>query len=233
MQEDTCSIRPLYGVYLCCLMGSYMDIIKEQLALVHQSGLYDQTETLLMYITLYKDNMDTFDNMVDSFDPLKKIRRITTSTNEYEKFAINSFRKDIQAEEYDVYYFHTKGVSRPKGSIFERRRHILNYYTLSLPLLNRELLQTYDAVGCSLTERPSIHFSGNFWWARSSYLTKLEDAKSDYLSAEMFIGSGGGKLVSLSQTTNDGEVEMEKNRSIDIIRSELKETAITEDWKAK
>ena len=74
--------------------------------------------------------------------------------------------------------------------------------------INIELLKTYDAVGCSLHLYPKKHFSGNFWWSKSSYLENLENINDKYLSPEMYVLSNNNcKYISLANDTNNILVE--------------------------
>lgn len=36
------------------------------------------------------------------------------------------------------------------------------------------LVDKYDAIGCNYSLNPFKHFSGNFWWATSNYIKKLD-----------------------------------------------------------
>ena len=40
-----------------------------------------------------------------------------------------------------------------------------------------EKLEKYDAIGCNYLSQPHPHFSGNFWWANSDYLSNLNTDK--------------------------------------------------------
>ena len=65
------------------------------------------------------------------------------------------------------------------------------------------MLETYDAVGCSLSLYPKKHFSGNFWWSKSSYLRNLENINDKFLSPEMYILSDENcNCISLANDTN-------------------------------
>lgn len=146
---------------------------------------------------------------------------VISKENLYEKFAINNFQKYIADDLYYIYYFHSKAVTRAIGSVFDRRRKILNYYTLTLHKLNLELLETYDAVGCSLTNWPLLHFSGNFWWSKSEHVRTLPPAGNSYLDPEMYICKTHGKYISLSQSTNDGNIASHITRTEEVVRHGL------------
>ena len=202
-------MRKIYGIYFICCIGNYLDIIKEQLDILESSGLYDKTDKLFCYISLYNINDTKLNELIIKYS---KIQLITEETNVYEKFAINNYKKYIQdligEEEYYLYYFHTKGVTKEKDSIFQMRRQILNYYILNNFEISLNLLEIYDCVGCSLLKYPKLHFSGNFWWSKSEYLNTLNDEISqNYLAPEMYVCSNpDGKFISLSQHSNDGNV---------------------------
>jgi hypothetical protein len=195
----------IYGIYFVCCYGNYVNVIKEQLSILIESGLYKKTKTLYIFVCMCnKEHFETLINLLTYFDADKKITLVTTEQNLYEKFAINNYKKYINDDSFHyVYYFHTKAVSRTEP-VYVNRRQVLNIYTLAKHELNINLLNYYDAVGCSLSAYPTLHFSGNFWWARSDYLITLkEPIRNTYLAPEMYICSNPkGKFVSLCQTAN-------------------------------
>jgi hypothetical protein len=84
--------------------------------------------------------------------------------------------------DYKILYLHTKGVSHNKNSIHMNNIIFWSNYMLYCLVDNlnscTDLLDTYDTVGCNFRERciysgNNMHYSGNFWWANSSYLGKL------------------------------------------------------------
>ena len=203
------------GVYFICCISNYLEVVEEQLQIVVQSGLYNLTKQLLLFVTMYKPSNTELLSLIKKYDTHNKITIITTRDNLYEKFAINNYKKYILDEDYYLYYFHTKGLSRTNinHKYYIARRKILNYYTLQQHKINIELLSKYDAVGCSLSLYPSMHFSGNFWWSKSSYLNTLPDVTSPhYLAVEMYILSNQCcKYVSLTQDTNVGNMYQYNN----------------------
>ena len=194
----------IFGVYFICCINHYLDVVKEQLKGLEQ-GLINITTKLIIFITKYdKDSCYDLDNILNSYGD--KFILIKTPDNLYEKYAINNYKKYITEKEYYLYYFHTKGLTHPPNepsSIFYSRRRILNYYTLLRYKINIKLLESYDAVGCSLHLYPKKHFSGNFWWSKSSYLQNLENIDHQYLAPEMYILSNNNcKYISLANDTN-------------------------------
>ena len=88
-------------------------------------------------------------------------------------------------EEY-VMYFHTKGLSKLNQGNIRDWRHYMEYWNIDrwrdcVALLD----DNHDCVGTNWISKPFIgidgrtvrnwkHYSGNFWWARASYIRKLE-----------------------------------------------------------
>lgn len=215
--------RHIYGIYYVGCLGHYKDILHEQLKCIVDSGLYKKTHKLILFISMYNDHVQ---DIVKHYDIDDKCVLVKSDQNLYEKFAINNYKSYIDKDEYYIYYIHTKAVSKSIDSVFDRRRRILNFYTIQLHELNLELLKIYDAVGCSLTRFPSIHFSGNFWWATSEHVKKLSNVGNDYLAPEMYICNSESNYISLSQKTNDGNIDDHIARNINTIRNELTNSLI-------
>ena len=159
-------------------------------------------------------------NLLKEYDMDNKFIYVTTYKNLFEKFAINNYKKYIDDNEYYLYYFHTKAVTK-ENTIFEKRRIILNHYIITKYKLCIDLLQTYDAIGCTLYIHPKLHFSGNFWWSKSSHVNELKDIGTCYLDPEMYICSLNKKYISLSQETNNGIIDYHINRTDIMILSNL------------
>jgi hypothetical protein len=219
----------VYGVYFICCINNYLEVVEEQFSLLDK-GLIDRTKKLLIFITKYSEKDEELNNLILRFNKCDKFVLITSSDNLFEKYAINNYKKYINETEYYVYYFHTKGIkpdNHPLINVFASRRKILNYYTLEKYLINIKLLEYYDAIGCSLHLYPKKHFSGNFWWSKSSHVNKLSDINEKYLSPEMYILSNEPcKYISLDNDTNNilyenyifrNEEEILKNITNDVI----------------
>lgn len=108
---------------------------------------------------------------------------------------------------YKILYFHAKGVSNYSKNTNDWRK-MMNYFCIEKWRDCIPLLDIYDAVGCNLQDhndnginRP--HFSGNFWWARSDYVSKLDYSfleSNNRFQREFWIGTGNGKLHELHKS---------------------------------
>lgn len=193
----------IYGVYFICCRGAYQSIIQEQLDAIEKSGLLEKTTELLCFICDFKMNV------MKLFRPFKtKVKFITTTENLYERFALQNFRYYIHHKDkpYYMYYLHTKGVSHPiEQKEFHERRRNLDYFILEKhELCLRFLHEGYDVVGTALSLYPSLHFSGNFWWTKSSHLDRLPtEIRATYYAPEMYICCHpNGNYKSICQHTN-------------------------------
>lgn len=107
-----------------------------------------------------------------------------------------------------ILYLHTKGVSHDKVHPFYRNvRDWVDYMTFCL--VERydkclKLLDYVDVIGCNYRDvkydrsnNPS-HFSGNFWWARSDYISRLTiNQLSQKYDAEFWLFKGNPRFYNI------------------------------------
>lgn len=208
--------RNIYGVYFICCAGNYFQIVKEQINLLLESGLYNESDKILCFICNLdmKKNYDILELLKD----YKKCIIIPSSENLYEKFAINNFKTYIKnTSDYYIYYMHTKSISR-KEKCYSDWRKLCDYFTINKWRLSIKLLQYYDCVGINFKNFPKKHFSGNYWWSKSEHINRLKNINDAYLSPEMYICSDfKTNYISLFQSNvTHGNTEFEPEKYIDI-----------------
>ena len=76
-----------------------------------------------------------------------------------------------------VLYFHDKG-SYHSSSLNVFFRNFLDCYVLNPNCLDTLLNSDLDTCGWRFTPVPNMHYSGNFWWAKCSYVSKLVNPES-------------------------------------------------------
>ena len=92
---------------------------------------------------------------------------------------------------YKVLYFHTKGVSKDTIGIHSWRL-MMEYYVIDKWKECIDTLNYYNTTGFSLGD-DFPHFTGNFWWANSSYIQTLKYdllLTDDRYDCENWIGTG-------------------------------------------
>lgn len=111
---------------------------------------------------------------------------------------------------WDVFYFHAKGCTHPKGDEFRGRwrdcmmRHLVHKWQNCIA----DLAMGYESVGCHWMEPPKTPpsqfiWAGNFFWAKSEFLITLPSimdrariktsgigALESRFEAEVWIGNG-------------------------------------------
>ena len=121
-----------------------------------------------------------------------------------------------------VAYVHDKGTRTSAAENVERFlrqwdwRRLHEYFVLERPAgcFQHLLDEQYDTCGANLRLDPSVHFSGNFWWARCDYVRQLEPPATyragDELAPERWIGSldeqGGARSGRHFECFNSGVV---------------------------
>jgi len=104
-------------------------------------------------------------------------------------------------------YFHTKGVSR-RNRFTEDWRKCMQYFVITnWRECYKALQEGYDLAGINWQEDTSMgyhpHFSGNFWWAKASYINTLSDEALNSTfryDREFWIGTGKPRVKNLWET---------------------------------
>lgn len=157
-------------------MPGWYDIWKEQVDIMISSGLIDAANVTMCL------NGD-IESFVKIFELAKEYDNIIvehTHTDftlcEYPTIdAIKKWSHTFDDEAY-VCYFHLKGVSHEDKNGVKDWRNRINHHIIRRWYNCVSALESgFDAVGIddNTTDNPSRFFSGNFWWAKSSYIRRL------------------------------------------------------------
>jgi hypothetical protein len=101
-----------------------------------------------------------------------------------ENYTYRKIYNDCQKEDMRVCYIHTKGITSGMKISRDTIQQHKNYYYwrqyLNWGVIEKwkaciSALQDHDVAGVNYYTKPSKHFSGNFWWANSSYINSLPD----------------------------------------------------------
>jgi autotransporter strand-loop-strand O-heptosyltransferase len=194
------------------LVGEYKLILQEQISKLILSGLYDEVDCI--YTGIISNNNDDTNWFLNLLKSYKKFSPIVHEKNGYEQSTLRCLHEYAEKNDSYILYFHSKSVSNP-GYPNTLVRWLLEYHTIykwkeCLSLLD----EGYDAIGIDLRMNSPLgdytHFSGNFWWSKSSYIKTL-DKKYIYdtelfgewnrFSAEFYIGANpNAKLISLFES---------------------------------
>lgn len=168
--EDSDLLRNLHEIRMTCV--SQHDARNEQLSQLCET--YP-----VRFVIEYIEN--TYENDKDMMYGINSDRTIT------ENYTYRKIFNDCQSEEIRVCYIHTKGITSGMKISKDTMQSHKNYYYwrqyLNWGVIEQwkacvSALNDYDVAGVNFYTEPSKHFSGNFWWANSSYIKQLPDPET-------------------------------------------------------
>jgi len=185
-------------IHVCCI-NNWKDIFMNLYNHIINSGLYD-------IVCKIKCNVlsKTIEEPLTFFNHLNdnkiEILNISSNLDEYETGTINRLHDNALSEDFYVLYMHTKGCKHNNNNInINDWVEYLLYFNVDHYKKCMEQLINNDTVGVNLQYNPATHYSGNFWWSKSSYLKKLDKCiHSCYNSPEFWLTDRNiGNYVSL------------------------------------
>ena len=125
------------------------------------------------------------------------IKNYSTDNLLWEIPTINKIRDfSIKNKNCNILYLHTKGILHNNDNVNDWIEMMLHF------LIDKKcisLLKDYDTLGCNYCDNPK-HYSGNFWWATSNYLSTLSDCMPNKNDAEFWLHIGNPKYFVLHQS---------------------------------
>jgi hypothetical protein len=185
-------VEPIYIFYHICCIDNWKEIYTEQMNTIKESGLYDKVEYIFVGI------LGNFEKEYFN-DPKIKILYTDKRTELYEIQTINfikNFTLDqnlFKNQEAYILYIHTKGVRNAgnKDCVTSWRK-MMEYFLIEKYENCIQFLDEYDTLGCNIVNQEcfdiekvrvnkshSLHYSGNFWWSKKSYIQKLPNLEID------------------------------------------------------
>ena len=152
---------------------SGIQIFKDQISYIKESGLYDKLDYIFVTL-LGKNALLTHDYKI-------KLIYYSENISEWElphMKRIQYFSQNI-SKNIKILQIHTKGVTC-KPHAYEWRKY-LEYYLIEKNEICLRELDNFKCVGVNHhfyynnENKYRNHFSGNFWWANSSYMKNLEN----------------------------------------------------------
>ena len=215
--------HPIVIFYHIYCYGKWQQLVEKQLRRLQECGVYD--ECLAMFVRV----IGTSENIEKYYSLIKDMKRIHTiqadATNDCEISILKAIRtlafetfpyREAANLEASVLYVHTKGIysGRESDELASRMsdwREYMEYFVVENWKSCIEFLENgYDVCGVNWREQPLFgpivgHFSGNFWWARLSYIYTLPEIKDDWDRAyyEFWIGQGKPKVKCLHESGVD------------------------------
>ena len=183
-------------------IGKYQDIFDEIYSQIIESNLINQVGSINLCI------VGQGDLIIRENDKIKIYQDSDISSGEFFTLDLLKTFSDSVEQNHKILYLHTKGVTTPDNPCIDDWRKYMTYFNINQYEKCLYSLNQYDSCGVDLVNDPTLHYSGNIWWANSSYIKKLPTINeikfpktppilSIRHNAEFWIGMGNGNLKSL------------------------------------
>lgn len=170
----------IIGYIHICQKGDWKKSLDLLLNSIKVSKLYESTKVIRLGLVNDLGTIIEDDILKDSkFDII-----YVGKSCEYERPTLYHMRKkSIEEINTNYFYLHTKGI-RHFGSKYEQQIidwiNLMLYWNIENWKIAIEKLKVYDTYGCNDLY---VHYSGNFWWAKSSHIKKLPTVIASYYTA--------------------------------------------------
>ena len=162
-------------MHLCDLPGS-QEILKEQIHRLITSDLINHADDIFFCVNGDPNKLTDNIQLISPYGNLTVIQTASHSA-QWEWPTLNFLKEycDNSSEDFNLLYFHLKGVN---GNPYARDwRRFMEYWNIDhwRDCVAR-LEEGYETVGVNHAIGTDYweHYSGNFWWAKSSYIKKLD-----------------------------------------------------------
>jgi hypothetical protein len=216
--------------FICCI-NDYETVVSNIYSYIKNSSLYEKIYEIRCCIYSENDNYMNHEFFADNkVKIINKLIQNGGNTSEKYMLDILLNECKVASDDFYVLYLHSKGVSSHYDTIKKENIKCWTNYMLYFNIEKHDFiinkLQEYDAIGVNLNGHSSkpfydkfenlnnlitnegwcgpswpMHFSGNFWWSKSSYIKQICYCDDSYPGAEIWITNGNrgeiGKFLSL------------------------------------
>lgn len=202
--------RPIIGFYHVCMINNYMEVVKEQVADLVSSGLYEASQEIRVVLAGDADDAKRMKEYFADSPKFKVVELSSVKAYEFPTIRQVKLQSGAGAKEF-YYYIHTKGVTYPnhKGGKYWRD-YMMWYNVHKWEGCVEKLMEGYEMCGCKLVENHRafpMHYSGNFWWAKSEYIRRCPPVEGlnhqDRYQAEFWSCKGSPNAATICQVYID------------------------------
>lgn len=124
-------------------------------------------------VNCVNDSISEVKNILDKYQ-IKNYNLIDNKSNDWEYKTLELLYNFAFKNDRNILYVHSKGVNRiDKNDCVEDWRNYMSYFLIEQYKICIDYLKNNDTVGVDLRATPTLHYSGNFWWAKSDYVKRL------------------------------------------------------------
>jgi lipopolysaccharide biosynthesis protein len=181
-------------------------IIDEQLSLIKKH--FDFPYILNVGISIADENK-SISNILDILDK-SKVRDVRAKGHEFVTLDLIEKDKEKFGDSDYILYIHTKGASKQDLENVVSWRHLMNYFNIEkykniFKIFEKTDYNTYGVLLGSAGELKL--YSGNFWWAKASYLKtiKMDGVRKNRFNAEIRYIQNGIDWKPYSSYNREGE----------------------------
>jgi hypothetical protein len=156
------------------LLDGWFEKVHKYISLINSSGLFNIVNNI--YLCFVGEGTIDMSNFSDNIRNKICIKRVSNNLTDFE-LPTQKLLYDFCSNNKDSYilYIHTKGVGKDINLCIEDWIDYMLYFLIEKYTDVFEYLLTKSTVGVDLRTEPTLHYSGNFWWAKSSYIATLPD----------------------------------------------------------
>jgi len=150
-----------------------------------ESKLIEKVQYIKVCI-LSKYSLNKLKKICDHLNHDKVIIEHNNNKKLYERFTLNTILKDVlkYKDNYKILYLHAKGVTKNKYTKYQELCiqdwvTYLTYFNVTRHEEVIKMLDVYATCGCDYHNkiRDGRRYAGNFWWANSDHIKKLQFLK--------------------------------------------------------
>ena len=187
---------PIYVFFHICCNNNWHSVVTKLYNQIKASGLYDKIDGIYCGVLGNPEQ----DNHPMFLDPKIKIL-FNENKDLFERFTLNSLIELSVKNDFYALYIHSKGIRfNGQNPCVEDWVDYMTYFNITQHEECLKRLEIFDAVGVNLwNHQGNLHFSGNFWWSKSSYIRNLNPKIGpEYIDPEFWIAtSNSGKFSTL------------------------------------
>jgi hypothetical protein len=184
-------------------------IVKEQLSLIKANFKFPYKLNIGISIA---DDDTSISNILSLFNT-SDLKDVRAKGNEFVTLELIEKDKEKFGDSDYILYLHTKGASKQSQSNYQNIvswRHLMNYFNIERCESVFKIFEktSYNTYGVLLGQAGNWKiYSGNFWWARASYIKTIEMAgvRRNRFNAEVGYIQNGIDWKPYSSYNREGE----------------------------
>jgi len=163
------------------VLGAVNQILSNLLGRINESGLYNSCDKI--YLS-FNGNANISKDLPDKYEVIYA----NPDLSKWEFPTLDLIWKHAQDIDSNILYLHTKGVTKPNVQQIVDWTNLMSYFNINKWQDRLKELEEYDCTGVNFFGNPEDikldpstwgygkapqHYSGNFWWSKSSHIKKL------------------------------------------------------------